>query len=101
VKRLRNKRFGFRIPVVGKVLSLFQNAETDTGVHPASCSVGFGGPFPGGGGGQSGCCMKVAIYIRLVPRLRIGSDMPLLFLFVMSVESFFTFYRLRFLYLHN
>jgi hypothetical protein len=39
---------GFRTPTDGEYFSSILCVQTDSGAHPASCTMGTGGSFPGG-----------------------------------------------------
>ena len=45
VTKIRAGRCGVRIPVMGRDLPLLQDVQTVTATHPASYSMGSGGPF--------------------------------------------------------
>jgi hypothetical protein len=44
---LDDRAIGVRSPAVAKNISSNLCVQTGSGVHPASCTVGTGGPFPG------------------------------------------------------
>jgi hypothetical protein len=43
-----NREIGVRSPAGAKDFSSILCVQTGSGAHPASCTVGTGGPFPGG-----------------------------------------------------
>jgi hypothetical protein len=45
---LDNRAIGVRSPVGAKDFSSSLFVQTGSGAHPASCTMGAGGPFPGG-----------------------------------------------------
>jgi hypothetical protein len=45
---LDDQAIGVRSPVGAKDFSSSLCVQTGSGAHPASCTVGTGGPFPGG-----------------------------------------------------
>jgi hypothetical protein len=45
---LDDRAIGVRSPAGAKDLSSILCVQTGSGVHPASCTIGTGGPFPGG-----------------------------------------------------
>jgi hypothetical protein len=45
---LDDRVIGVRSPEGAKDFSSNLCVQTDSGVHPASCTMGTGGPFPGG-----------------------------------------------------
>jgi hypothetical protein len=45
---LDDRAIGVRSPVGVKDFSSIVFVQTGSGVHPASCTMGTGGPFPGG-----------------------------------------------------
>jgi hypothetical protein len=45
---LRNSAIGVRSPVGEEDFSSILCVQTGSGAHPASCTMGTGGPFPGG-----------------------------------------------------
>jgi hypothetical protein len=45
---LDDRAIGFRSPAGAKDFSCSLCVQTGSGVHPASCTMGTGGPFPGG-----------------------------------------------------
>jgi hypothetical protein len=45
---LDDRAIGVRSPAGAKDLSYSLFVQTVSGAHPASCTVGTGGPFPGG-----------------------------------------------------
>jgi hypothetical protein len=45
---LDDQAIGVRSPAGAKDFSSNLCVQTDSGAHPASCTVGTGGPFPGG-----------------------------------------------------
>jgi hypothetical protein len=55
----------FRSPAGTKDFSSSLCAQTDSGVHPASCPVGTGGPFPGAKRGRG---VTLTTHPHLVPR---------------------------------
>jgi hypothetical protein len=44
---LDDQAIGVRSPAGGKDFSSILCVQTGSGAHPASCTVGTGGPFPG------------------------------------------------------
>jgi hypothetical protein len=44
---LDDRAIGVRSPAVVKDFSSSLCVQTDSGAHPASCTMGTGGPFPG------------------------------------------------------
>jgi hypothetical protein len=46
--RLDDRAIGVRSPEGAKDFSSILCVQTGSGAHPASCTVGTGGPFPGG-----------------------------------------------------
>jgi hypothetical protein len=55
-------------------VSVFQNIQTGSGAHPASCSMGTGF-FPGG---EAAVGVMLTSHLQLVPRLRMNGAIPLL-----------------------
>jgi hypothetical protein len=47
---LDDRAIGFRFPAGAKDFSCSLCVETGSGAHPASCTMGTEGPFPGGKG---------------------------------------------------
>jgi hypothetical protein len=45
---LDDRAIGVRSPAGAKDFSFSLFVQTGSGVHPASCTMGTGGPFPGG-----------------------------------------------------
>jgi hypothetical protein len=45
---LDDRAIGVRSPAGAKDFSSSLCVQTDSGAHPASCTMGTGGPFPGG-----------------------------------------------------
>jgi hypothetical protein len=45
---LDDRAIGVRSPAVAKDFSSNLCVQTGSGAHPASCTMGTGGPFPGG-----------------------------------------------------
>jgi hypothetical protein len=45
---LDDRAIGVRFPVGAKDISSILCVQTGYGAHPASCTMGNGGPFPGG-----------------------------------------------------
>jgi hypothetical protein len=45
---LDDRAIGVRSPAGTKDFSSILCVQTDSGAHPASCTIGTGGPFPGG-----------------------------------------------------
>jgi hypothetical protein len=45
---LDDRAIGVRSPAGAKDFSFRLCVQTDSGAHPASCTMGTGGPFPGG-----------------------------------------------------
>jgi hypothetical protein len=45
---LDDRAIGVRSPAGAKDFSCDLCVQTGSGVHPASCTMGIGGPFPGG-----------------------------------------------------
>jgi hypothetical protein len=45
---LDDRAIGVRFPAGANDISSILCAQTGSGVHPASCPMGTGGPFPGG-----------------------------------------------------
>jgi hypothetical protein len=45
---LDDRAIGVRSPAGAKDFSSSFRVQTGSGVHPASCTMGTGGPFPGG-----------------------------------------------------
>jgi hypothetical protein len=45
---LHDREIGVRFPTEAKDFSSILCVQTGSGVHPASCTIGTGGPFPGG-----------------------------------------------------
>jgi hypothetical protein len=45
---LDDRAIGFRSPAGAKDFSSILCVQTRSGAHPASCTMGTGGPFPGG-----------------------------------------------------
>jgi hypothetical protein len=45
---LDDRAIGVRSPAGAKDFSCILCVQTDSGAHPASCTMGTGGPFPGG-----------------------------------------------------
>jgi hypothetical protein len=45
---LDDRAIGVRYPAVAKGFSSILGVQTGSGAHPASCTMGTGGPFPGG-----------------------------------------------------
>jgi hypothetical protein len=45
---MHDRAIGVRSPVGAKDFSSILCVQTGSGAHPASCTVGTGGPFPGG-----------------------------------------------------
>jgi hypothetical protein len=45
---LDDRAFGVRSPAAAKDFSCSLCVQTGSGAHPASCTMGIGGPFPGG-----------------------------------------------------
>jgi hypothetical protein len=45
---LDDRAIGVRFPAGAKDFSYSLCVQTGSGVHPASCTMGTGGPFPGG-----------------------------------------------------
>jgi hypothetical protein len=45
---LDDRATGVRSPAVSKDFSSSLCVQTGSGAHPASCTIGTGGPFPGG-----------------------------------------------------
>jgi hypothetical protein len=45
--RLDDRAIGFRSPAGAEDFSSILPVQTDSGAHPASCTMGTGGPFPG------------------------------------------------------
>jgi hypothetical protein len=58
---------GVRSPTEAGDFSSTLCVQTGSGVHPASCTVGTGGSFPGGKGGRG---VMLTTHPLLVPRLR-------------------------------
>jgi hypothetical protein len=48
--RLDDRAIGVRSPAGAKDFSSSLCVQTGSGAHPASCTMGTGGPFPGGKG---------------------------------------------------
>jgi hypothetical protein len=48
--RLDNRTIGVRSPAGAKDFSSSLCVQTGSGIHPASCTMGTVGPFPGGKG---------------------------------------------------
>jgi hypothetical protein len=46
--RLDDRAIGVRSPAGTKDFSTILCVQTGSGAHPASCTMGTGGPFPGG-----------------------------------------------------
>jgi hypothetical protein len=44
---LDDRAIGVRSPAGAKDFSFILCVQTDSGAHPASCTMGTGGPFPG------------------------------------------------------
>jgi hypothetical protein len=45
---LEDRAIGVRFPAGTKDFSSILCVQTSSGTHPASCTMGTGGPFPGG-----------------------------------------------------
>jgi hypothetical protein len=45
---LDDRAIGVRSPAVAKDFSSSLSVQTGSGAHPASCTIGTGGPFSGG-----------------------------------------------------
>jgi hypothetical protein len=45
---LDNRAIGVRSPAGQRIFPLSSVSKTGSGAHPASCTMGTGGPFPGG-----------------------------------------------------
>jgi hypothetical protein len=60
--------------IISKILTLFyfyfsSNLQTGSGAHPASYTIGIGGPFPGPKRGRS---LTLPTHSHLVPRSRMN-----------------------------
>jgi len=81
--RLRTGRSGVRMLIGKRGFSLLQNVQTGSGAHPASCSVGTVAVCPEvkRPGREVSDSPRLAIHLRLLPRLRICGTGRLLVLY--------------------
>ena len=83
VTRLQTGRSGIRISASAGDFCLLENVQTGSGAHPASCSVGTVAVCPEvkRPGREVSGSPRLAIHLRLLPRLRICGTGRLLVLY--------------------
>jgi hypothetical protein len=64
-----DRALGVRFPAVAKDFSSNLCVLTGSGTHPASCTMGTGGPFPGAKRGRG---VMLTTHPHLVPRSRVS-----------------------------
>jgi hypothetical protein len=68
---LDDQAIGVRSPAGAKDFSSSLCVQTGSGAHPASCTMGTGGPFPGA---KLGWSVTLTTHPHLVPRSRMSSN---------------------------
>jgi hypothetical protein len=63
---LDDRAIGVRSPAGAKDFSSILGVQTGSGAHPASCTMGTGGPFPGGKAGPGGVAVPSTPYSGVV-----------------------------------